>query len=101
MSETDELEVPSKKKEQASPYSEVELPNTRFCGRCQRWFPSAVEIHFCKRAPRTIGYEWREWDEPAVEKNSILLQGKPFKRGALIARFSSEAEENGSETAED
>lgn len=67
--------------------------NTRFCGRCQTWLSAAIEIHVCVKALRKIGYAWYEPDEPAVEKNAILQDGKPFKPGALIQRFSSEASE--------
>ena len=71
-------------------YSPVELPNTRFCGRCQRWVPRAVDIHFCVKAPRKIGYAWYEPDVPALEKNAILQDGRKFKRGKLIAEFPAE-----------
>ena len=65
----------------------------RFCGRCQTWLPNAIEIHHCVRAPRAIGYAWHEPDEPAFEKNSILQEGRKFKRGDLIRRFESEVAE--------
>ena len=59
----------------------------RFCGRCQTWLPDAIELHACAKAPRLIGYAWHEPDEPAFEKNSILTDGRKFKRGALIQEF--------------
>ena len=58
----------------------------RFCGRCQTWLPNAIEVHHCVKAPRLIGYAWHEPDEPAFEKNSILTDGRKFKRGDLIER---------------
>jgi hypothetical protein len=61
----------------------------RFCGRCQAWLPAAVELHHCVKAPRVVGYAWYEPDEPAVAKNSILEEGRKFKRGKLIAEFPS------------
>jgi len=59
----------------------------RFCGRCQSWLPPAIEIHHCVKAPRLIGYEWREHDDQAHAKNDIITEASPFKRGKLIERF--------------
>ena len=67
-----------------------EVRSKRFCGRCQSWLPDAIEIHACVKAPRAIAYAWHEPDEPAIEKNSIVTEGRPFKPGALIASFPSE-----------
>lgn len=64
----------------------------RFCGRCQSWLPDVIELHVCKKAPRAIGYAWREWDEPAIEKNSIITEAQPAKRGALIKEFPAEVQ---------
>ena len=61
---------------------------TRFCGRCQAWIDTPIgELHFCVKAPRLIGYEWRERDTPARAKNDIVTEARPFKRGKLIERF--------------
>ena len=62
----------------------------RFCGRCQSWVPAAIEIHFCVKAPRKIGYEWYEPDTPARAKNDIVTTSTPAKRGKLIQRFPAE-----------
>ncbi len=41
---------------------------------CQQWVPAAIDVHFCTKAPRKIGYELRE-------------RGKQGKPGKLIERF--------------
>lgn len=73
----------------------IEAGKRRFCGRCQSWLPDAIEVHHCVKAPRLIGYAWHEPDEPAFEKNSILQEGRKFKRGALIQEFPSQSESGG------
>jgi len=65
----------------------AERENRRLCGRCQSWLPDVIELHVCKKAPRLIGYAWYEHDEPAIEKNSIIQEGRPAKRGELIKEF--------------
>jgi hypothetical protein len=65
----------------------------RFCGRCQQWISTPVgELHFCVKAPRKIGYEWRERDIPARAKNDIVTENRPFKRGKLIERIEADGE---------
>jgi len=64
-----------------------EEKDRRFCGRCQSWLPNTVGLHHCVKAPRAIGYAWYEHDEPAIEKNSIIQESRPAKRGELIKEF--------------
>ena len=71
-------------------YSLVKLPGTRFCGRCQRWVPNEIEIHFCVKAPRKIGYEWREFVRTGGGKLTPNQEGP--KLGKLIERFEAEEE---------
>lgn len=62
----------------------------RFCGRCQAWRSEPIgELHHCVKAPRKIGYEWRE---RVVSGGGKLTPDEKLPRyGKLIERFEAEA----------